>query len=53
MKFTAREMIFSAALFAMGWAIYMMGSILNDFDVDIARLKGEVYAMSQQLKEIK
>jgi hypothetical protein len=41
-KFTAREMIFAGALFAIGWTIYKLGFVLNDFDVDIARLKAEV-----------
>lgn len=31
-----------AAIFALGAAVYMIGSVLNDFDIDIARLKGEV-----------
>jgi len=39
MKFTTKEMIFSACLFAIGWAIYMGGKVLNDHDVDIERLK--------------
>lgn len=42
MKFSAKEMIIFAAIFALGFAIYMIGSVLNDFDIDIARLKGEV-----------
>lgn len=35
-------MIFAGALFAIGWTIYKLGFVLNDFDVDIARLKAEV-----------
>jgi hypothetical protein len=42
MKFNAKEIILFAAIFALGFAIYMISSVLNDFDVDIARLKGAV-----------
>jgi len=41
-KCSGKEMAIFAAIFALGAAVYMIGSVLNDFDIDIARLKGEV-----------
>lgn len=46
MKFNAKEIILFAAIFSIGIAIYMMGEVLNDFDVEIARLKQDI-AMCQ------
>jgi hypothetical protein len=42
MKFNAKEIILFAAIFGLGFAIYMMGNVLNDFDIEIAQLKTDI-----------
>lgn len=48
MKFNTKEIILFAAIFALGFAIYLIGEVLNDFEVEIARLKGEIVELQME-----
>ena len=49
MNFNAKEIILFATVFALGAAIYMMGNVLNDFDIAIAQLKVQVEELSDSM----
>lgn len=42
MKFNAKEIILFAAIFALVFAIYMVGEVLKDFDTELVRLKAAI-----------
>ncbi len=48
MKFTTKDIIFSACLCAIGWAIYTAGKVLNDFDVAIAQIQNDIQVLKQK-----
>ncbi len=47
MSIKPKEIILSAVIFALGAAIYMMVSVLNDFDIAIAQLQHSVFELNQ------